>query len=111
MKFFRWQPGRSAATENIRKFPIWSCFGFDVYLLKFPKGQLVSTHLDPVEGKKHHRFNLTLWGFWTLTLGEKTTYQSACDGHLFRPDIVPHSAKFLTDCMVLSIGWTSKLKK
>lgn len=110
MKFFRWQSGRCVATEDIKKFPIWSGFGFDIYLLKFFKGKLVSTHTDPVEGKNHHRFNLTLWGFWQLKLGKESQYQSAGDAHLFRPDIVPHSAKFLTDCMVLSIGWITKKK-
>jgi len=110
MKYFQWQPGRCVATQDIQKFPIWSWLGFDVYLLKFPLGKKVATHLDPVEGKEHYRFNFTIKGCWILTKGEDTINQMRNSYHVFRPDITPHSAKFLTDCLVLSIGWTKKPK-
>ncbi len=108
MKFFKWQPGRSEATKNIQKFPIWSWLGFDIYLLWFPQGQKVLTHTDTCRGKKHYRLNLTIYGFWRLTVNGKSTIQSIGSCHMFRPDINPHSATFRTNCLVLSVGWTKK---
>lgn len=108
MKFFRWQPGRSKETEKISKFPIWSWLGFDIYLLKFPKGQKVAFHFDKVEGKRHFRFNFTIYGYWRLMRDASTKDQAAGSYHLFRPDIELHAATFLTDCLVLSIGWIKK---
>ena len=108
MSFLTWQPGRSEATKNIQKFPIWAWLGFDIYLLKFPKGQKVLTHTDRYEGKKHYRFNFTIYGFWRLAINGKTINQSIGSGHMFRPDINPHAATFRTDCLVLSIGWVKK---
>lgn len=105
MKFFTWQPGRQEATKDILKFPIWSFFGIDLYLLKFPANKEVATHLDVVDAKKHFRLNITLTGEWILTINQTQKTQQAGDYHLFRPDIQEHSAKFIKTSLVLSIGW------
>ena len=108
MKFFKWQPGRQEATKNILKFPIWSWLGFDVYLLKLPKNQVIFPHTDKVEGAEHHRINITLYGNWYLQHDNQTFHEVIGDMHYFRPDEVEHSAIVVKQSLLLSIGWTKK---
>lgn len=103
----RWSPGRQGT--GYRKLPIARGQTWDVYVIDYPAGSSVPTHRDPVEGKRHYRLNVTVWGdanafaghcvngddlqyFWRLTL--------------FRPDTVYHSVRLLTSRrIVISIGW------
>jgi len=100
----KWEMGRQDATSSLLKKKIWSKWNTDCYLLKFRAGSEIGEHLDPVEGKRHYRFNLTLWGKWNLFKGIYGNIQEAGDFHFFRPDKERHSANIIEDTMVLSIG-------
>lgn len=90
---------------------------WDVWLIDYPEGVGLATHIDPVKAKEHHRLNIRLMGpegliavvfdwnrhaymrryFWRII-----TY--------FRPDttfhcVLPSDKRRL----VLSIGWTRDL--
>ncbi len=114
MRLFTWQEGRQEATKSIQKMAIWNYFGFDIYLLKFPKGVRIGEHLDVVEGKEHHRINYTIKGAWMLmqydSKAAKTVWLPQRDRmwHKFRPDITLHGAQINLDSLILSIGWTKK---
>lgn len=106
----KWEKGRQKATESVQKFKLFSGKTWDCYLLKIPAGSNVDAHVDKVEGKEHHRFNLTLWGFWEVSIkdykpAESPIFQSFLQYHLFRPDIQEHSAKIYTNTLLISIGW------
>lgn len=110
MKFFQYNKGRQKATESISKFLIVSGKSWDVYLLFLPKNSKIDWHFDPVEGKEHHRFNLTLWGDWVFWRKWKHsvnigTGQVFFSNHKFRPDIIEHKAEVIKKSIVLSIGW------
>jgi hypothetical protein len=100
----KWETGRQDATMSLKKLKIWSKFNTDCYLLKLGKGSEIEPHLDPVEGKKHYRFNLTLYGKWNFFKGIYGDTQYMGSFHLFRPDIVEHSANIIDDTLVLSLG-------
>jgi hypothetical protein len=102
----KWESGRQDATQSLMKLKIWSRWNTDCYLLKFKEGSVIDEHLDPVEGKKHYRLNITLYGMWNLFTewSNYGTLQRMGSHHLFRPDITKHSADILTDCMILSLG-------
>lgn len=117
MKLFQWQKGRQKATEQIQKLTLWSCWGFDVHILRAAKGAVVGKHTDPVDGKEHHRMNITVSGDWLLELYEAEAEEPATrrhcvgvDNYQFRPDIEPHGARFLKDTVILSLGWARKPK-
>ena len=101
----KWESGRQDATSSIQKLKIWSRWNTDCYLLKFDKGCVIDDHKDPVEGKRHFRFNLTIYGKWNFFKGIYGDTQEMGDFHLFRPDITEHSANVIDDTVVLSIGW------
>jgi hypothetical protein len=110
MKFFQYSKGRQKATEAISKLLIVSGKTWDVYLLFLPKNTKIDWHFDPVKGKEHYRFNLTLKGFWSLWRKsnhsiEYSIWQKIFQSHLFRPDIEEHKAEVFQKSVVLSIGW------
>lgn len=98
----KWQNGRQDSKYQICK--LFSRWRADAYLIKIPKGVEIPEHTDPVAGKKHFRFNLTLRGKHhmlcervILTAGRVT---------LFRPDINKHSAPSSdTDVLLFSFGF------
>jgi hypothetical protein len=100
----KWESGRQDATQSLMKLKIWSKWNTDCYLLKLKEGSEIGEHLDPVKGKKHYRMNITIYGKWLFFKGIGGNYQTIGSCHLFRPDIVTHSAYVQKDTMVLSIG-------
>ena len=111
----RWEQGRQPATSAVKKWKLWSRWSFDVYLLRAYAGTEVRAHTDPVaRGMAHHRINITLSGSWNFKHKERDTAQWTSEtlaggaSFQFRAD-APHSAKFDTDVLLLSIGWIKKL--
>lgn len=105
----KWQSGRQEATKSIRKLTLWSFWRTDGYILNMPQGTTVGWHKDEVTGKKHFRFNLTLWGGWTLCRMINGVHfmkdESFLSCHFFRPDIIEHKANVQKNSYVLSIGF------
>ena len=97
-----WIKGRQG-TGYLKK-KIWSRFNTDCWLIKYKPSQIIPTHTDPVEGKKHFRLNIVLKGKGVF-ICEKTIL---CLFHriiLFRPDKYEHSMINLSkERLVLSIG-------
>jgi hypothetical protein len=77
---------------------------WDLYLIFYPKGTFIPTHTDPVEGKRHYRANLVLWG--PDSFGGKAIVRLPRFA-FFRPDITPHSVRKVVggSRMVLSFGF------
>ncbi len=110
----KWQNGRQEATKFLRKLTLWSFWRTDGYILKIPKDSVIDWHVDVVKrgpNPKHFRLNITLWGNWSLGRkfidkpGEYFTKQRIFNFHLFRPDIIKHSATFKKNTYILSIGF------
>ena len=104
----KWESGRQDATSSIKKLKIWSRWNTDCYLLKFPKGCEVDNHTDPVEGKRHYRLNITIYGKWNFFKGIYGHIRSMGSFDFFRPDIIEHSANVIEDTMVISFGLSIK---
>jgi hypothetical protein len=100
----KWESGRQDATSSLKKFKVWCKWNTDCYLLKFQAGTEIDEHVDLCEGKKHYRFNLTLYGKWNFFKGIYGDTQYMGSFHLFRPDIIAHSANVIDDTLILSIG-------
>jgi hypothetical protein len=102
----KWECGRQEATSSIKKLKIWSRWNTDCYLLKFDKGCVIEAHKDPVPSKRHFRLNITLYGEWCFFTEDSNygTLQRMGSRHLFRPDIVEHSAHVMTGTLILSLG-------
>lgn len=116
MKWLKWQKGRQESGYDkmllaTAKWPV----PFDFYLLKFPTGSKINTHVDPVAtGMKHYRINIIIWR--AIKGGEFVSEQTIVDWpriKLFRPDVVPHSVTRVEEGTryVLSIGWLRHEKK
>lgn len=105
--FFHWELGRQGS--GYWKMLLGQGSWWDCYLLKYPPGTIIAPHKDPVEGKRHFRLNLVLWG--EQTFGSWTWILNWGRLVLFRPDISTHwvnSSERLR--LVLSIGWVRPLK-
>lgn len=110
-----WQNGRQPATKDLQKLLLFKGKSWDCYLIKIPKDKHIDWHYDKIEGKEHHRFNLTIWGIWTFWRAKEIqknwieqSYQF-CDmfsWQKFRPDIEEHMARIYSNTWILSIGWT-----
>jgi hypothetical protein len=97
---FRWERGRQ--DTGYRKLLLARGGRWDLYVLDYPPGTSIPTHTDPVEGRKHWRANLVLWG------------ERAFEGDaalrvgplvVFRPDVMPHGvATVERRRVVLSFG-------
>ena len=97
---FRWQPGSQGT--GYRKLLVARGRRWDLYVLDYPSGTSIPTHVDPVPGRRHWRANLVMWG------------ERAFDGDavlrlgplvLFRPDVMPHGVtKVSRRRVVLSFG-------
>jgi hypothetical protein len=113
----KWEKGRQVATAGISKLTLWSKWGCDVHLLRGIRGVVVAPHNDPVDGKEHHRCNITLSGEWLLELYEAGVDDRATVRHCtpgdhfcFRPDVERHGARFLEASTILSVGWVRRIK-
>jgi hypothetical protein len=83
---FRWEAGRRGT--GYRKLRLGQGRRWDLYVIDYPAGTSIPTHVDPVPGREHWRGNLRLWG------------EDAFEGDavlrvgrlvVFRPDVVPHA--------------------
>jgi hypothetical protein len=100
MRRFRWQPGRQGT--GYRKLLLAQGRRWDLYVLDYPRGTSIPTHVDPVPGRRHWRANLVLWG--------ERSFQGAAVLRIgplvvFRPDVTPHAVEQVTRRrVVLSFG-------
>lgn len=60
MSWANWIPGRLGT--GYRKLPLARGARWDLYLLDFPPGAYAPPHVDRLEGRRHVRVNLRLWG-------------------------------------------------
>ena len=89
-----WQEGRQKT--GYFKLPLLSGKAWDSYILKYPVGSFIPPHYDKVEGKRHYRLNIVLWG--------KMFFEPRIN--FFRPDLVMHDVpKVWKPRYVFSIGW------
>lgn len=96
----RWEEGRQGT--GYRKLRLGQGSFWDLFLIDYPVGTSIPTHVDPVPGRRHWRANLRL-------LGEDTFEGKAAFrlGRLivFRPDLTPHSvARVSRRRVLLSFG-------
>jgi hypothetical protein len=96
----RWQPGRQGT--GYRKLLLGQGARWDLYVLDYPPGTAIPTHVDPVPGCRHWRANLVLWGERAF---EGRASLRAGPLVVFRPDVTPHSvATVRRRRVVLSFG-------
>ena len=83
---FNWKNGRQGG--NYQTVQFWSFWHTDCYLIRC-KDTKIAPHYDKVEGKRHFRLNITLWGDDKFHSKEKALFKfwRFC---LFRPDINLH---------------------
>lgn len=104
----KWEQGRQ--DSGYLKKRIYSVLifgiGLDCYLIKYPKGANIKSHVDAVDGKKHKRLNIILKqskiGGQFIKNGKLQTGRI----HYFRPDIDEHSVSEIREGtrIVLSFG-------
>src|SRR5580704_12145455 len=83
---FRWQPGRQGT--GYRKLLVAQGRRWDLYVLDYPPGTAIPTHVDPVPGRHHWRANLVLWGEQAF---EGDAMVRVGPLVVFRPDVMPHA--------------------
>jgi hypothetical protein len=75
---------------------------FDLYVIDYPPGTSIPTHVDPVPGRQHWRANLRLWGDDTFD-GDAVLRVGRLV--VFRPDVMPHAVSTVRRRrVVLSLG-------
>jgi len=111
---FNWEKGRQNSGYEKLRVLLSNRFKFDVYILKYPEGSVIQSHVDKVdEIFEHHRLNIVLkkakkGGVFSCNDTAKTGRI-----HYFRPDIMKHKVSKieLGTRYVLSIGWLKKKPK
>jgi hypothetical protein len=83
---FRWEAGRQGT--GYRKLRLGQGPRWDLYVLDYPAGTSIPTHVDPVPGRQHWRANLRLWGEDAFA-GEAVLRIGPLV--VFRPDVMPHA--------------------
>ncbi|MGB1263759.1 MAG: 2OG-Fe(II) oxygenase [Cognaticolwellia sp.] len=108
-KLFRWQRGRQKSGYD-KMLLCGACWPikFDTYLLKFPEGSEIASHVDQVESGKHYRLNIVIKN--PEMGGEFICSQAIFESKrikLFRPDISAHQVTKVVkgNRYLLSIGW------
>ena len=103
---FKWVPGRVSETTyhklcflNI-KLGKW---GFDGYILKYPRNTILKLHRDTVEGD-HWRCNIKLWGRCHFSCVGRQIFSMGELIHIFRPDKRLHGLLVFTKTIKLSFG-------
>ena len=97
----KWEEGRQG-TGYLKRL-VGQGKTWDLWLLKYPKWSKIPWHTDPVDGKRHYRLNVVLWGPQAFR-GE--TLLAWGPVVLFRPDIMTHKVKGSNRVRyVLSLGW------
>lgn len=111
--WLRWVPGRQGTgyAKMLLATSSWP-IGFDLYLLRYEKGQGITRHTDPVPGKRHYRINVE------LIRGKGGQFH--CEGQyrkwgpmiFFRSDINPHWVDPVEEGrrIVVSLGWVLRNK-
>jgi hypothetical protein len=96
----RWQPGRQGT--GYRKLLLARGRRWDLYLLDYPAGTSIPTHVDSVPGRRHWRANLVLRGERAFA-GDAVLRVGPFV--VFRPDVMPHAVKTVARRrLVLSFG-------
>ena len=97
---FPWQPGRQGT--GYRKLLVAHGRRWDLYVLDYPPGTSIPTHVDPLPGRRHWRANLVMWGERAFEGNAVLRFGPLV---LFRPDLMPHGvAKVSRRRVVLSFG-------
>lgn len=97
----KWEAGRQGT--GYYKLCIWKGKRSDVYLIDYPIGSYIPTHVDKVEGRKHYRINILLCGDDNF-IGSAILSMKRMK--VFRPDIMVHSVGLnVKRRLVFSIGW------
>ncbi len=106
MRLWKWQPGRQK-NSHYEKFPLWYFriwkWGFDAYIIRYPKDTYLGLHKDIVPDGEHHRLNITLSGYAPLFIDNKGSIFSRVI--LFRPDLHAHSVYAYKKTVKLSFGF------
>jgi len=96
----RWQAGRQGT--GYRKLPLAQGKRWDLYVIDYPPGTSIPTHVDAVPGRRHWRANLVLWGERTFR-GDAVVRLGPLV--VFRPDVAPHAVdRVARRRVVLSFG-------
>lgn len=106
---FRWRGGRQGTGYDkllLATLP-WP-LPFDCYLIRYPEGSAIPTHIDPVEKCRHFRLNIVLKR--SPRGGEFVCANpifSTARIKLFRPDVSEHAVTRVEggSRYVLSLGW------
>jgi hypothetical protein len=106
---FKWELGRQSS--GYAKFKIFSFYKYDMYILKFPEGSVITPHVDIVDSRRHFRANIIIKH--AKTGGTFKCLNTICNFSrlkIFRPDMEMHSvSKIIKGTRyVLSIGWVFK---
>lgn len=116
---FKWQYGRQGSGYRILKLFESALLKCDCYILHYPEGSYINTHVDPaIEGFEHHRINIV---FKDCELGGNFYLEDPYDDNRpdyegwdgfyrfvkFRPDIQPHGVSRVIrgNRWVFSFGW------
>lgn len=105
----RWRHGRQGSGYDkllLATLP-WPV-PFDCYLIRYPEGSAIPTHIDPVAERRHFRLNVVLKR--SPRGGEFVCADpifSTARIKLFRPDVSEHSVTRVEggSRYVLSLGW------
>lgn len=109
---FRWQKGRqmSGYDKMLIIHGMWP-LPFDCYILRFPVGAEIKSHVDQVKSGKHFRLNIVIkramnGGEFVCTHPIYTSKRIK----YFRPDVCEHSVTRIEQGTryVLSVGWIRK---
>jgi hypothetical protein len=110
----RWLPGRQGKAIY-HKLPLFSFrlgrWGFDGYILRYPKNTLLPLHKDPVESGKHWRCNIKLWGGCVFFCMGRQILELGEFLHVFRPDLQDHGLVVIKKTYKLSFGMAKFDKK
>jgi hypothetical protein len=106
IKLWKWQEGRQSHCKYL-KFPLWYFkiwkFGFDAYILKYPKNGILPYHFDKIDNAKHYRLNIKLKGNSEFRIdGGPYKYQKFV---FFRPDLQNHCLYIENKTIKLSFGF------
>jgi hypothetical protein len=96
MRLPRWQTGRQGT--GYRKLLLAQGRRWDLWVIDYPVGTSIPSHVDPVPGRAHWRANLRLVGEDAFE-GEAVVRLGPLV--VFRPDVSPHAVSRVTRRRVL----------
>lgn len=105
-----WISGRQGG--GYEKFPLFSFWKVDCYLIRYRKNAEVKWHRDPVQGKRHYRLNILLQrseegGMFLLNGPSVFQFWRI---RIFRPDLYAHRVLPVKsgERLILSLGWVKE---